>query len=67
MEGIQVKSVELKEEKSLQEKEQELLDVHEAKFVEPENTNDPNIAKIDLRETPQPVETLLELRGVHNS
>ena len=63
MEGIQVKSVEFKEEKSLQEKEQELLDVHEAKFVEPEDTNDSNVAKIDLRETPQAVEETQEVEA----
>ena len=34
MEGITVKAVELQEEKSIQEVENELLEVHEAKYVD---------------------------------
>lgn len=50
MEGITVKAVELQEEKSIQEVENELLEVHEAKYVDSPEGEENGIDKIDLRE-----------------
>lgn len=52
MEGITVKSVELQEEKSIQEVENELLEVHEAKYVDSPEGEESGIDKIDLRGEP---------------
>ena len=50
MEGITVKAVELQEEKSIQEVENELLEVHEAKYVDSPEGEESGIDKIDLRQ-----------------
>jgi hypothetical protein len=52
MEGITVKAVELQEEKSIQEVENELLEVHEAKYVDSPEGEESGIDKIDLRQEP---------------
>lgn len=52
MEGITVKAVELQEEKSIQEVENELLKVHEAKYVDSPEGEESGIDKIDLRQEP---------------
>jgi len=52
MEGITVKAVELQEEKSIQEVENELLEVHEAKYVDSPESEESGIDKIDLRQEP---------------
>jgi hypothetical protein len=49
MQGIQVKAVEYIEAQSIQEQESKLLEAHEAKFSEPESTEESDIARIDLR------------------
>jgi hypothetical protein len=49
MQGIQVKAVESIEAQSIQEQESKLLEAHEAKFSEPESTEESDIARIDLR------------------
>jgi len=52
MEGITVKAVEVQEEKSIQEVENELLEVHEAKYVDSPESEESGIDKIDLRQEP---------------
>lgn len=52
MEGITVKAVELQEEKSIQEVENKLLEVHEAKYVDSPEGEESGIDKIDLRQEP---------------
>lgn len=52
MEGITVKAVELQEEKSIQEVENELLEVHEAKYVDSPESEESGMDKIDLRQEP---------------
>ena len=60
MEGIKVKEVGMVEEKSIQEKEQELLDAHEVNISEVESPQGDDILKIDLRDVPQKSEPAVE-------